>query len=521
MALPLLLLSSLAPQAPAEPPRTAVVTVALDPKDATDRAFLAVAAQAAKFHRAAELAWDGADPAALCGRLRAGGAPTALLVFVRPERLDVMFHRRLLLALATIDDDPFVDVEFGYLTARTGTSLQALWQRTEVLHRDGLPSRIWHSAGVASGMKSSIYRGHRSPLERAAGFAGDSYYFGCVEADPDVLGFVDKTLPELGKAAVLEWSGNGDPQGIWLFEGDRNLRREQHWEYAPGKVGHDPKGEMPRLTAARVRTMVLPGTIVWSGTCHSAATHRVHLEGDIVSTFGAAPPGTVHALPLDESLGLAFLDAGATALLAPIGPNHGMSAMRESEWALREGSTLGAAVKSSWDDVVFAAGGRLRLDVVVDGALVENGEQVMQGGGANRVLLGDPTLRPFAATAHEGETVAIERGADSTFTVRVSWDVGFHARAWDMFGTDRARGACVPVRVPVDDLLPATCTSVRVEVAAVDGDGAALPFVASHALFEQFGGQRWLHLRANAPRKDVDGRAQRLTFRVAPATGRR
>lgn len=501
---------------PQDPPAVAVVTIALDPKNAADRPFLAVAEAATKFHHAEELAWDGLQPTVLRAQLRAAGTPAAVLFFVRPERFDLMLHRRVLLTMTALDDDAFVDAAFGYFTARTGEALAAQWQRTEALHRDGLRSRVWHSAGVTSGMKSTTYAGHRSALERAAGFHGDSFYFGCIEQDPDVRTFVRAVLPKLAEAAVLEWSGNGDPQGIWLFDGNRNLDHGKHWEYSPTRVGDDPRGELPRLLASDVRTMQLPATIVWSGTCHSAATHRIWLEGDIVSTFGRAPRGTVHPLPLEQSLGLAFIDAGAVALLAPVGPNHGMSAMREAEFALQNGSSLGEAIKSTYDDLVLAARGALRLDIERDGTLAATGEDVMQGGGANRVLLGDPTLRPFPATEAPGETTTIERGPDGSITVRVVWAKGFHARAWDMFGSDAQRSACVPVRLAADELLPAACTAVRVEVLA-SGDDGPLPFQFTHAVFESFAGRRWLHLQANAPRAAVDGKAQRVEFRVTPA----
>lgn len=100
--------------------------------------------------------------------------------------------------------------------------------------------------------------------------------------------------------------------------------------------------------------------------------------------------------------------------------------------------------------------------------------------------------------------------------MRVVWAKGFHARAWDMFGSDAQRSACVPVRLAADELLPAACTAVRVEVLA-SGDDGPLPFQFTHAVFESFAGRRWLHLQANAPRAAVDGKAQRVEFRVTPA----
>lgn len=510
-----LLVAAAEAQAPQPARRVAVVSVGIDDPAPSHQGFRAVAKAAVAFHRAVALAWDGRDAAALRRQLLElgpGRLPTDVLLVVPPERFDVMLHRSVLLALCTLDDDPFVDAAFGWVTARDGAAVQALWQRTEAVHGKGLRSHVWHSAAVASGMKSTRYAGNRSALERAAGFAGDSFYFGCVEKDPDVLAFVDRALPVLSQAAVLEFSGNGDPQGIWLFDGNRNRDRSKHWDYAPERVGSDPGGEMPRLMADRVRQLQLDGAVVWDGACHSAATCRVYVEGDIVSTFGKAPAGTVYELPPPQSFALAVLDAGAVALLAPVGPNHGLAVMRETETALRGGASLGEAVKASWDAVVMGAGGVPKLDLVVDGKLVKDGEQIMQGGGANRALLGDPTLRPFKATIDAREGVDVRPGEDGTFTVDVTWAEGFHATGWDMYGIDRHRGACLAVRVP----LPGAATAFDVAVTAVGADGKALPYTFTRALVETFAGQRYLHLQANGARDAVEGKAVTLHFAVSP-----
>ena len=505
------------PAAPAREQRVAVVRIALATQDPIDTAFGAVADKAAAFHSATVIDWDGRDTKTLRALLADASVPTDILFVVRPERFHMMLHRSILLSLTDLDGDALLDATFGYLTARDDKTLDGLWQRTEALHRDGLRSRVWHSAGVTTGMRSTTYRGHRSELEKAAGFAGDSFYFGCVEDDPDVRTFVAATLPKLSAASVLTFGGNGDPQGIWLFEGKRNLKRELHWDYEPQRVGSDPDGAMPRLLADQVRAQALAGAIVWSGTCHSAATHLVWLEGDIVSTFGKAPHGTVHELPLEQSLGLAVLDAGACALLAPVGPNHGLAVLRETSFGLQHGASLGEILKSTYDDVLLAAKGPLRLDLAVDGKIQKNGEHVMQGGGANRVLLGDPTLRPFRATIDARETIRVEPATDGAFTVHVEWAAGFHARGWDMFGTDRERGASVPVRIAADTLLPASCAKVHVTVRGSLATGEELPLVLGHAVLEAFAGRRWLHLQANGPRKQVEGNALRVAFEVTPA----
>ena len=118
-------------------------------------------------------------------------------------------------------------------------------------------------------------------------------------------------------------TGNGDPQGIWLFDDRRNIDSSLHWPFDPEKVGLDPKNEMPRLMANQFRQLKLQSPIIWSGTCHSGATHRVFVEGDIVSTFGTSDRIEVYELTPKESLCLSMIHAGAGALLVPLHPTTG------------------------------------------------------------------------------------------------------------------------------------------------------------------------------------------------------
>lgn len=325
-------------------------------------------------------------------------------------------------------------------------------------------------------------------------------------------------------------TGNGDPQGIWLFDDQRNIDETRHWPFDPARVGHDPDGSMPRLLAAQVAKLKLDRAVVWSGTCHSAAVSRVFVEGDIVLTFGAVTRATACVLPPETSLALAWLDAGAAALLAPIAANHGFAVSLEEEFALQWGASLGAAVKSSWDDVCLQARGAPHLILPVAGAAFEEGEPIMQGGGANRLLIGDPTLQPFRATPRVGESVEIvprgggSAGVDGTvrFDVIVRWEEQFHYGFWDLYGLDRARDGRVFARIDLTKLVPdGAAREVSATVAVVDAAGKSLPFVCSGVQAEEFHGERWLHLQANAPRKFVERSAIVATFSVTFAADQR
>lgn len=477
-------------------------------------AFAEVARRAAKLHRAEVLDFDGKDFGALEAELRKR-MPEQVLIVVPPDVFDVHFHRRILLLSNRLDDDPFADFAFGCLTARDGTVLRALWERTETLLGKGLRNRTWVETGVISKGKSFRAEGRIPDEAKAAGFSGAEHYFAVVENEPDTRDRAREALKALEEASVICMSGNGDPQGIWLFDGNRNRDRSKHWPFDPAKVGRDPKGEMPRLLAADFRKLELGGAVVWSGTCHSGATRRVLVEGDIVSTFGRSETVAEYLLPADESLGLALLDAGAGALIVPVAANHGMSSAREIAFAFAHGAALGEAVKSTWDDVFLQCGGDLKLDFDAPGSKPGRGtEHVMQGGGANRVLIGDPAIRPFARTAHPGEKVEV-RKRDGGFGVEVTLADGFHAWDWDMFGTDRERDWRIGARVALDELIPAgKSPSFTATVEAWDGKDQPAPHVLAHAVAESYHGRRFLHLQANAPRKDLAYKARRAVFRV-------
>lgn len=489
-----------------------VVELGLDAEDPRYEGFVEVAKQIAAFHRGRCVE---AEPEALdeLEALLAREDPQQVLYVIYPEALDVVLHRKLLLLSARVDDDPLPDFAFGYFTHGSEKGLRELWKRTKRLHEKGLSGRRWVSAFVTGGMKSTIWQSYCGELEKAAGFDGPGIGFAVVEDDPGCLDFVKKELPRLEKADVIQLTGNGDPQGIWLFNDQRNADPAKHWPYDPAKVGYDPKSEMPRILAPAFAALRLDSAVLWSGTCHSGATRRVFVEGDIVSTFGRTDRVTVHELEPDESLCLAFLEAGATALFVPVAANHGFSVDLESSFALRDGLPLGEVIKSTWDDVFLAAEGELRLDLPVPGEPHPSGEAVMQGGGANRLLIGDPALRPFSRTPDPRERVKVERvPGQPGFDLVLEWAEGFHARSWDIYGTSE-KDWRIGERLDVTGMLPSTAR-LEVGVEVKDAEGKVLEeYELTRSVLERFHGRTYLHLQANADRSVGDG-AKTARFRV-------
>jgi hypothetical protein len=477
-----------------------------------------LAQRIAEFHKGRVGRWDGKDRAVLLELLRKV-QPENVCFVVAARDFDVHLHRRVLLVASRIDDDPFADFAFGYITGRDVRAAEKFWERIEKLHRAGLSGKTWIKTAVATGIKSYGMDGGIGDLAKTAGFEGTQHYFGDSSSDPEVVSYVGKHLPELERAQVISLTGNGDPQGIWLFDGRRNMDRSLHWSFDPKKVGHDPEGAMPRILASQFRNLKLGSPVVWSGTCHFGATHRVFVEGDIVSTFGRSETVALYEMPPDESLCLAMIDAGAAALLVPVAANHGMSASRESDFALTHGATLGEAMKSTYDDVLLQCGGKLHLAFDQPGKKADRSEHVMRGGGSNRVLIGDPALKLFSRTDDPRRTVEV-RDADGEVSITVSCSAGFHSSDWDMYGDDRKADWRTYVRVP----LPAGSISgqrpLAATVEALDEAGNSAPHTMRHAVIESYHGRHFLHLQANGPREPFAYKARRVVFRVRESSAK-
>lgn len=505
---------------PSNPPSGpyVVLAVAMRGDDAESKAWREIAVLAAESHGGEVVDFDGKDWPGLEGRLTTIG-PENVLVVIRPRDLDIVFHRRLVTTASHLDDDPCVDFVFGYITGRDAAHAEKFRQRTLKLRRDGLRAKIWTGLSVTTGNKSMTYRSNVPDLARAAGFVGNHHYIATKRFDPRHIEFFESVVPDIAQSGVLEITGNGDPQGVWLFDDDRNLQADKHWPFDPAKVGHDPKGEMPRLTAERLRKLPLDGAVVWSGTCHSAAASRVFVEGDIVSTFGkTGPEAVVYELDPDTSFLMAMLDAGVAAFMAPIGANHGFAVGLEAEFALREGASLGEILKSTYDDVLVRHP-RLVLDLPEPGKKPSVKEPVMAGGGINRLLIGDPACRPFAKTEDVRQVVDVELDRERGETrVTVKWAGGFHYAAWDLYGTDRLhpRRICARVAVTIPGpvhLGKESAPLMRIE--ASDAERKPLPLFAAPVVRERRQGRQYLHLQANYDEKLLPHGVPSATFVLA------
>lgn len=390
----------------------------------------------------------------LARRMRAD----ALAIVLAPTTLDVNLNRRVLDAVCRLDDDPFPDATYGYLTGADPDHARALLDRMAAVEADGLAPRAVHYGVTPSFDDLVVY----PPSPPEDGLSDVGVYLPLVEKLPKVRSVVPRALRQTAGAGVVAFSGNGDAMRVWLFDDRRNLEPARWWPYEPAKVLRDlDHPEMPGIGAADLDGWDLAGKVVWFSTCHSGEPSRTIVIGDVVATFGDT--GRVvrfHDLKPGESLCLALLARAPAAYLAPVGANHGWLASVERRRAVRERLPVGEAIRRNQIDIAltYRVAGGIPLVQQTDGAPERHPEvtgAVMREGLLNRVLFGDPAFAPFAALPPAAPlvTVATTPGAGGADVV-VSVERADPLEAWDPFhGPDRGERLVGSFPVPSEGAL--------------------------------------------------------------------
>ncbi|MDQ7779066.1 MAG: lanthionine synthetase LanC family protein [Planctomycetota bacterium] len=435
--------------------------------------------------------------------------PRYVCFVLKPQDIDANLQRRMLAMSTRMDDDPFCDFAYGFITGRA--------PQDAVNMIDGMirsekeePPRTIVAASVASDCKSFVGEGADAPALEL-GYKGKHIYWGCIEGDPDVVSFVATHIRELQKQRVLCLYGCGDPEGIWLFSDERNSDSSKHWKFDPEKVGQDPNGEMPRITADRFRGLDFCPAVVWSGTCHSGVPHRAFVEDDIVSTFGTVDNITEYIVPEDRSLCLAILGCGPSAFLGPIGANHGFSCTVEIYRAMMTGMSLGDVMRSRYNEILLGAGSKLDIHLFEPGEphLVED---AMRGGGANRLLYGDPMYVPFKAGGKDWlKTEKKPLTGKSGFVVQCEVLDEQCPYFWDMFGADPQNSERI---YTVVELTPPTQAIKEISASAKSPSGEKIATAKCSWGVEQIDGKALLHLQVNAARETLAKKGTVVEFAV-------
>jgi hypothetical protein len=431
------------------------------------------------------------DPGDLAAASRAltREAPAFVAVVLPPELIELDLQRRFLQMATEVDEDPFVDFAYGYVTGATGKDALGLVEAGIRAERE--PRPFTHGS-LCGGGKASTVSDHSYPL-RGATLPGP-YAVVKGEGEEHDREFVARVLPRLGSCGVVEFVGHGMPRHV---AGGPDWRDLEGW--------------------------TLDASAVLSVPCFTGVT-RVWYEED-----WRAGVLRRREIPLEESFCLRVLAAGAcgyTAYLCgrPAGPELYTDLLR----LVVDGTTLGEARRRDYDKTVLGFLGygeqRVKLKPLADGQPLARERDavrdIMLEGALGGVLFGDPASRPF--TPRPGlDPVRVEARAEGAgITIELSCP---RASLWSLCGDQTARfGDSMALRayarVPLGDVAVGEVEVDSCRFGARD---------ASHRLLwavEEDQGERWLQLKVMFSRAEA-GQAgdfsARVTLRRAEGEGSR
>lgn len=485
------LLATLPPSLLAQAPGYVVLAAvpASDPFDAAARVL-------AEHHHAPIVRFDPNDLEPLRAALTKS-PPRFVALVMRPEQIDFVFQRRFLQLATEVDDDPFVDFAFGYLTGRTADEAAALARRGVARTPQPVDGGV---AMVAGGVDRSFV-GAQAHALRHSRLAAQQVYCAGEQAFADTgrdIAFLREQLPKLKGRDAVTFVGHGYPKEV---------------------VGGP--------TFAELAGIDLQGAVVLNVACYTGVTHR-WFEDDWKA-------GVVRAreVPLDESFCLALLRTGVVGYTAYLCPRPAGPELDTDLAALvADGASLGEARRRDYDKTVLGFLGygeqRLQLASVHDGATFPPNRDavrdLMLEGATGGVLFGDPACTPFRVRKADSpvDIEAMPKDYGFELTGRVAAQSLYLHCADPTAEWGKTMAMRVYTRLPLGTTGFVSVTDVLVDSLAVGTQ--AQPSRVLWAV-EDDQGKSFLHLKVNFPRGDgmfgdLQLRARVLTTREA-AQGKR
>jgi hypothetical protein len=335
-------------------------TAAGDPFDAAATALV-------EHHRAELVRFDPARLEPVRELLRRA-QPRHVALVMPPEQVEFAFQRRFLQLATELDDDPFVDFAFGYITGRTGDEALALARRGIARRPEPVDGGVAEVIGGVdrSQVGTAVFNLRQQRLDQLQILSAGEQVFPTAGRDVE---FLRAELPKLRGRDVVTFVGHGYPREV---------------------VGGP--------TFAELAGLALDGAVVLNVACYTGVTNRWYEDDWRAGLLRG------REVSLDESFCLAVLRAGAVGYTAYLCPRPAGPELATDLAALVvDGMSLGACRRRDYDKTVLGFLGfgesRLQLEPVVDGAglaaVREAVRDIMLEAATGGVLFGDPACVPF------------------------------------------------------------------------------------------------------------------------------
>ncbi len=352
--------------------------------------YYPAAAAIAQFHKTTDIVlFDPEHPEEALARLREL-KPAQVAIVVRPEQIDVSSVQRFIKVAAQVDEDPFVDFNFGFITGATAAEAVKFVENIVRASKQKHPlligqARVGGPIGPCKASNGQYVVGSLRFQTRELMFnpPDDS-----VADDP--FGsrdqkFIDKNLGSLAGCGAIMFGGHGVP-----------------WELI-----HGPRAE----DIARVN---LFPAVAYNYACSTGVTLK--WSG-----------GTIAA---EKSFALMVIRAGATGYVGYVNPRPGGPELEIDFRKMLAGATLGEARRQDYAKVTLGYLGFKEKGIVAGD--VKEEQPRTQGVDLCRdaldwavggILYGDPAMRPYTTATKGLPTVETTRnGAAIQVTFKVPAD---------------------------------------------------------------------------------------------------
>jgi hypothetical protein len=344
-------------------------------------AYLPAAQAAAGLHEARLRPFDPSDLKAARDALRRD--PPRFVVFVLPpQKIDVDLCHRILVMATEVDEDPFVDFEYGFVTGRDGEAARRFVGRIGQARK-----REFGRTGAIFGSWEGRAPPAAQPLSVAAALEFE---------------FVQRYLSVRASEEAREKAAR---EALTSFI-DRDLMLFYSHGYPDRMVS------CFRASDLRAWEVRFPPVILINCACYNGAPGRwYHVGRD-----GRFEDRGV--VPAKDSVALALLDSGIAGYVAGIDPWHGPLANQLFWYLADDGMRLGEAAKRMADRLALEfLPGRIRYPPTRDVRFTGEGRANRRRNGAGMILYGDPALAPFKRNAGRRFTAKVTRKAGGTLQV--------------------------------------------------------------------------------------------------------
>jgi hypothetical protein len=367
----------------AAPPAQGKYLVLVDPGPGD--AYLPAARQLAEFHKGEVIRFDPAKLDEAFATLKER-RPGFVAFVLPPDKIDVDLSHEILARSTRVDDDPFVDFEYAFVTGRDGKAAERFVERIKA---------AWDRKYGRKVTLFGTWEGRFPPAKAA----------------PSAL----KALKADGEMRFVRNADNASARDTAAQAGlaaakDKDLLLFFSHGY-PDQMVHC-------FRAPDLKDWKTNGSVLVNCACYNGAPGRWFAPSETgVRDMGLVKP--------DDSVCLAVLDSGVAAYVAGIDPWHGPLAFQMTGYLFDDGMRLGQAAKMMHDRLALAfLPDRVSFEPTLKNPRRFAGEGVAnrRHNGAGMIVYGDPAFAPFAANA--SRTVTAELDPDAKDRCRIHIRVG-------------------------------------------------------------------------------------------------